>query len=196
MARGIMNRMGRNMLDFPSLDFTVSSLSPQTKWHVSYSGMLQGDDARRALGTFTNRTSGEEFDFDSTHHSTCVRKIAPEPGPWDYVEHDGWDSVTNPDVFTPLTPLVFFRIDPTPDWTVLDITDEVVVLGHSAPDEGEAEKLSFVLYVNKAPVLVVGFDVVYEGEDVVSTAEFSRYGENDVGDGVHRSRQDCEGRNQ
>lgn len=64
MARGIMNRMGRNMLDFQSLNFTVSSLSDRTKWHVSYSGMPQGDDARRALGTLTNRTSGEEFDFD------------------------------------------------------------------------------------------------------------------------------------
>ena len=196
MARGIMNRMGRNMLDLPSLDFTISSLSDQMKWHVSYTGMLQGDDARRALGTFTNRKSGEEFDFDSTYRSTCMRKLVPETGPWVYVEHNGWDNVSNPDVFTPFAPLAFARIDPIPDWTVLDITDEVVVLGHSPFEDGDFDNLSFVLYASKAPVLVTRFDLVYDGEAVLSTTEFSGYGENDVGDRVHSSQQDCEGRNQ
>lgn len=97
-------------------------------------------------------------------------------------------------MFTPLTPLAFFRIDSIPDWTVLDITDEVI-LGHSPLEGSEFEKLSFVLYVSQAPALVTGFDVVYESETMLSTTEFSRYGENDVGDRVHGSRQDCEGRN-
>ena len=196
MARGIMNAMARNMLEFPSLDFTISSQSDQTKWSVSYTGMLQGDDARKALGTFTNRVSGEEFDFDSTHHSTCMRKLVPETGPWDYVEHSGWDNASNPDVFTPFAPLAFARLDPIPDWTVLDITDEVVVLSHSPFEYGGFNNLSFVLYTSKDPVLATRVDLVYNGDAVLSTTEFSSYGENDVGDRVHGSWQDCEGRNQ
>ena len=125
-----------------------------------------------------------------------MRKLVPETGAWTYLEHNGWDNVANPDVFTPLTPLVFVRIDPTPDWTVLDITDELLVLGHTAPTEGAFKGLSFVLYVNKDPVLVTGYDLVYEGDAVVSTFEFSGYGEDEVGDRVHGSREDCEGRTQ
>ena len=196
VGRGLMTAVFRTMLEYPSMAYHLDLLTrfdgvATERWSVNYSGLLQGEEGWRASGTLDRLTSGASFVFDSRFRSTCLRRLAPETGPWTYVEHNGWARVNNPDVFTPTAPMTFMRIHPSPVWKLVDVTDEEAILTNEEV-EGYPD-LFHVLYVDKAANLFSRTELTYKGE-VIATNEYSKYGADNV-DEVHTSREDCEGRN-
>lgn len=65
-----------------------------------------------AQGTHTTPSTGRIYEYDSTWHSTCVRKIAPSVESWLYYEHDDWSQTEdNLGMLVPAIPFYSLFID-------------------------------------------------------------------------------------
>ena len=182
MATGIFNAMFRNLIEqYPdSTDFVVEYVQEggdqRTEWNVSYSGMLQGEDAGRAWGTYVDRAANRVSVFVSDHSNTCLKNIHPQISEWKHIEHDGWVRAYNRGKFLPPMPWMFARMDFVEDWRVADITDSEVVVSHTPdPDTG----FQLMVYFSKGVPLVVR-EVTSVPELATSVMVYKWYGTFDV----------------
>ena len=65
-----------------------------------------------AQGTHSTPSIGRIYEYDSTWHSTCIRKNAPSVGDWLYYEHDEWlKTEDNAGILVPAIPFFSLFID-------------------------------------------------------------------------------------
>ena len=177
MARGVVNRAIKNMQEFDSLDFSVSVDGPHHHWEVDYSGVWQGDEARKASGFYTSVTSGKTYEFNSDNFLTCYRQIEPSEGEWRLSAHTGWDRANNPNTFTPFAPLGIFRENPQSDWLVDEVTEREVVVDHAPDDMTGLHNVVRSLKFSKDPILLLEFATTADGQ-LLATVSFFSYGVN------------------
>lgn len=191
---GVMNAVATTLLEQqPSLNYrfeiTIDSGSETSHGVIDYDNMLQGEELWKASGELTSHPSGTRVIFDSRYSSSCLKLTQPEEGTWVYHEHEGWATHENPDVFTPILPMTFLRVQPTPEWEVIASTDAGVVLSHEPLDNG----LTITLHVDRES-FVVREEVTVVGGTLNIAADYNRYGQVAPLE-VHKSREDCKARN-
>ena len=146
-----------------------------------------------AQGTLTTPSIGRIFEYDSTWHSTCVRKIAPRLESWQYYEHDHWYRLEgNLDKVLPAVPFFSLFID-FAEWEAVDLYRQggplVLVLQTVVPGG-----ISYTAHIHPREHR---FRVVVEK----SYFDLQRYSDTaylydiEKGPAVHESEEDCLSRN-
>ena len=166
--------------------------TPGTKWEVDYANMNQSEQEWLASGTLVDAGSGTHVVFDSTYNSTCLRQLKPTEGPWVFHEYLSWRRGNrSSNVLSPPVPLIGLRVEPPYEWSLeSDTGDEVVLSAKIASPTGE---LKTVLLTDPATRLVTIEERHMDG--IVIVSEFSRYGNEPVPGGLHKTKSGCQGRN-
>ncbi len=146
-----------------------------------------------AQGAHTTPSIGRIFEYDSTWHSTCVRKIAPGLESWQYYEHDHWYRVEgNLDKVLPAVPFFSLFID-FAEWEAVDLYRQggplVLVLQTVVPG-GISYTVDIHPEENPRRVVV---ERSYIGDQVYSETRYSY--DIEKGPAVHESEEDCLSRN-
>ena len=180
-----------------TIDFTSGSEDEvRGRWVVRYSDIARSAANWKASGESVDGVTGESWTFDSRYESTCLKQRLPEDKPWEHISHDGWQPTGDPDAWTPLVPLSFLLIRPTPDWELAGFVDGDLSVVNGPVQVGGMMAL-FTVYVDMDTFLVERADAVVSAGGGAPTYDVAVYGDyEDEAVSVHEDEADCLSRNQ
>lgn len=182
-----------------SAKFSFQRSGMVEEWDVSYMHMNDSGGQWKASGTVTAQPSGKHVVFDSVSTSTCLRQLQPVEGTWVLHEHINWVNADNPGAITPPMPLGMLRADPPLVWkSAADRDSKKVVIAVTELSSADAmaakgSDMKSIMFVDPETWLLNREETYLDG-DMVAWGEYDRYGIADVS-GVHRTKEECKGRN-